>query len=102
MGQWAQGYWHYGASGPRGDRSVGGEDQEATVTGGQAEDLITREAKTGDTTRVPLNCLPGTGRLGAGGLSPAQGLCGAGEVTQMIKCLVCRQEDQSSDPPTHL
>lgn len=101
VGPWAQGYWHFGTSGPRGGDggSVGEEDQGATVTGGQAEDPITREAKTVDTTRVPLNCLPGTGTLGAGGLSPAQGLCGAGEVTQLIKCLVCRQGDQSSDTP---
>lgn len=50
-----------------------GEDQGATVIGGQAKDAITGEAKTVDITRVPLNFLPMTGKLdrGARGLSPA-------------------------------
>lgn len=34
-----------------------------TVTGGQAKDLITEEAKTVDITRVPLNFLPMAGKL---------------------------------------
>lgn len=38
---------------------VGG-DQGAMVTGGQAKNLITGEAKTVDITRVPLNFLPMT------------------------------------------
>lgn len=42
---------------------MGEEDQGVTVTGGQAKDLITREAKTVDITRVPLNFLLMTGKL---------------------------------------
>lgn len=81
-------------------RKCGGREPRSHRHRWTAKDLITREAKTIDITRVPLNFLPMTGKLdrGASGLSPEKGLCGTGKMTQLIKHLVWEQEDQSSDP----
>lgn len=62
-----------------------GEDQGATVIGGQAKDAITGEAKTVDITRVPLNFLSMTGKLdrGSRGLNPEKGQSRNGRAASM-------------------